>query len=150
MTDSLIDLDRLKADMAAHVDRTSARKFSLAATQDRNPDLYRNFLGGQDKRMTAEVYAGIVRALGKSADHYIHGASSQFFEPNAAVLTSTFAMLLDSLGVDPYTDGRARKLAAQFPDALRRVAALHEQTADDVGQLPGEEPLAGDADQPSA
>lgn len=148
---SLIDLDRLKADMSECVERTSARKFSLAATQGRNPDFYRNFVNnGQDKRMSAEVYAGIVRALGKSADHYLADAQPALSWPNAALLTTTFSMLLDSLGVDPLEGGRAQKLAAQFPDALKRIEALHVQTVADLEQLPGEASPADDRDQPPA
>ncbi|TCM17236.1 hypothetical protein EDF56_106352 [Novosphingobium sp. PhB165] len=151
MDDMLIDFARLKADMADCVERTSARKFSLAATAGRNPDFYRNFANnGQDKRMSAEVYAGIVHALGKSADYYIRGATTPYRPPNAAVLTSTFAMLLDSLGIDPFEDGRAQKLAAQFPGALKRIEDLHAQTAADLEHLRGEETPDVGEDQPPA
>lgn len=144
---SLIDLERLKADMAECVDKTSARKFSLAATQGRNPDFYRNFVNnGQDKRMSAEVYAGIVRAIGRSADHYLVGEIPPAEKPNAAVLTSTFATLLASVGLDPYEHGRAGKLAKQFPSVLTEIEALHVRTAADLDLLPDEALPSDDTD----
>lgn len=51
--------------------------------------------------------------------------------PNATVLTTALAMLLDSVGVDPYEDERARKLARQFPNALRAAADLRSDLDDD-------------------
>jgi len=44
---------------------------------------------------------------------------------NVDVLTSAFVTLLDSVGIAPYEDERARKLALRFPSALRRAASFH-------------------------
>lgn len=69
-----IDVEKLRADMAAHVERVSARKFSLAATGGTNPDFYRNFANnGQDKRLSAKVFMGIVKALGRDPFEYVLG-----------------------------------------------------------------------------
>lgn len=133
-----IDMERLKADMAAYVERTSARHFSLAVTGGKNESFYRNFLKGQDKRLSANVYLGIVAALSQNPQNYVLGAEPQLDLPSATVLTSTFAILLDSLGIDPYEDGRAQKLAASFPDALQSIAALHTQASDDRDSRPAE------------
>lgn len=144
-----IDLEKLKADMAVEVNRGSARKFSLAITDGKNPDFYRNFLGGQDKRMTADIFVGIAHALGKNPLDYVKGATPELSWPNATVLTSTFAILLDSIGVDPYADERAQKLAAQFPYALRSIENLHAKT-DVSSSLRAVDLHDGDEDQSSA
>lgn len=44
--------------------------------------------------------------------------------PSESVLTQTLAILLSSVGVDPYEDERARKIARQFPNALKEVERL--------------------------
>lgn len=75
------------------------------------------------------------------------GASTLF---NAATLTATFAVLLDSIGIDPVEDERAQKLAAQFPDALRRAEELRRQTGASLGQAPEEAARADGVDQPTA
>jgi len=145
-----IDLDKLNADMAAEVDRTNPRRFSLAVTGGANPDFYRNYLGGQNKRLTAEVFLGIVKALGRSPFDYIDGMEAPQGIPNASVLTSTFGILLDSVGVDPNEGGRARKLAVQFPSVLRSMVAARAQI-DLAPDLPHEAtPPAGDEDRPPA
>lgn len=146
-----IDIEKLKADMTACVERTSGRKFSLAATGGKNPDLYRNFMNnGQDKRLTADVFVGIVSALDRNPADYIVGLDQRLSLPNATVLTSTFAMLLDSVGIDPYEDGRAQKLAARFPNALQSMQALRgEQGADEGPSLGGVAPAPVE-DQPEA
>lgn len=69
--------------------------------------------------------------------------------PNATVLTSTFAVLLDSLGVDPFEDGRAQKLAARFPDALRSMSDLQAGSADQ-GLSHGEASRDDGEDRPPA
>ncbi|WP_016744353.1 hypothetical protein [Rhizorhabdus wittichii] len=72
-----IDVEKLRADMAAHVERVSARKFSLAATGGTNPDFYRNFANnGQDKRLSAKVFMGIVKALGRDPYEYVLGVDT--------------------------------------------------------------------------
>ncbi len=145
-----IDIDKLRADMTAAVEASSARKFSLKATGGRNPDFYRNFMNhGRDKRISADVFLGIVTALERNPSVYAKGFPAEAVLPNATVLTTVFATLLDSVGVDPYTDEIARKLALRFPNALRRAEALraglledddssHEEAAPDRGAgLPG-------------
>lgn len=140
-----IDVEKLRADMAAHVERTSARKFSLAATGGKNPDFYRNFVNnGQDKRLSAKVFMGIVSALGRNPFDYVIGVEPRMDLPSVPVLTSTFAVLLDSLGIAPFEDERAQKLASRFPDALRSIAALQAQTGSAEAQPPGEVSPAGD------
>jgi hypothetical protein len=62
-----------------------------------------------------------------------NGERSAAPEPSAAVLTSTFAVLLESVGIDPYEDGRAQKLAARFPNALRSMQALRADQVEDGG-----------------
>ncbi|ALC11249.1 hypothetical protein LH20_04710 [Sphingopyxis sp. 113P3] len=126
-----IDIDRLVADMEECVRRTSGRRFSLKATGGRNPDFYRNWKGGQDKRLSADVFAGIVTALGRDPGDYIVGWSPTLRLPSATVLTNTFATLLATLGVDPYEGELAQKLGRQFPDALRDVLTLHDRLADE-------------------
>lgn len=49
---------------------------------------------------------------------------SRDWPPSGPVLTSTFALLLDSVGIDPEQDERAQKLARQFPNALKHVSDL--------------------------
>lgn len=140
-----IDIEKLKADMAARVAETSARSFSMAATGDKNPDFYRNFINnGQNKRLSADVFAGIVQALGEDPARYISGFKPVRALPSAAVLTSTFAMLLESLGVDPDKGELAQKLARQFPGALQRVSDLRAGLAlvDDSSPLTGSLDLA--------
>lgn len=68
---------------------------------------------------------------------------------NGAVLTSTFALLLDSVGIDPDEDERAQKLARLFPNALRQVEALRKGLSGDDGIDPGESPLDPDGDRPT-
>lgn len=144
----IIDMERLKADMAAEVARTSGRAFSRAVTGGVNEDYYRNFKGGQDKRISAEAFLGIVNALGRSPFDYIEGMDLKWSMPSATVLTSTFAILLDSIGVDPYEGERAQKLAAQFPSALQSVERLHASAGAPAPRPGGDPPLA-DEDQPS-
>lgn len=45
--------------------------------------------------------------------------------PNENVLTSAFATLLESVGIPPYEDERAHKLALSFPNALKRAVNFH-------------------------
>lgn len=132
-----IDLERLKADMADEVARTSGRAFSRKVTNGRNPSFYQNFLEGQDKRMTAEIFLGIVHALGRQPTDYVSGFDSAPV-PSEAVLTATFAVMLDHLGLDPNADGRAHKLAVRFPATLRRMQVLAEDVVSDDGSAPGE------------
>jgi DNA-binding Xre family transcriptional regulator len=56
--------------------------------------------------------------------------TDDFNLPNEAVLTSTFAVLLDSLGIPPHEDARARKLAMSFPGALRAMIEIRAQFDD--------------------
>lgn len=132
-----IDMEKLKTDMAEQVERTSGRKFSLAVTGGTNPDFYRNFLNnGQDKRISADVFVGIVAAMGRDPVEYISGADPALRLPNATVLTNALAALLETVGIDPFEDERAQKLARRFPDALRQISALHEGLADDRDSRP--------------
>jgi hypothetical protein len=141
---SIIDMDKLKADMAHEVERTSGRKFSLAVTGGKNPDFYRNMVNNkQDKRLSAEVFVSIARVLGKSPADYVVGAVSGPHLPNATVLTSTFAVLLDSIGIDPFEDARAQKLAAQFPNALRSIEDLLASQTENHNSPHGEASRAG-------
>lgn len=150
-TESLIDLEKLKADMAACVEKTSARKFSLRATGGRNPDFYRNFVNdGRDKRMSAEVFVGIVAAMDRNPAEYVRGAASGLRLPSATVLTSALAALLETIGIDPFEDERAQKLARRFPDALRRFSTLHEGLAEGLETPLGEAPPDPDEDRPAA
>lgn len=145
-----IDVEKLRADMTECVERTSGRQFSLKATGGKNPDFYRNFMNhGRDKRMSADVFVGIVNALGRNPAEYVIGMEAEATLPNATVLTSAFAMLLDSVGIDPYQDERAQKLARQFPNALQRVSALREGLIEDAAIAPAESPPDRDADQPA-
>lgn len=135
-SDIEIDVERLSADMAAHVGRTSARQFSLAATGGSNPDFYRNWINnGQNKRVSAKVFMGIVSALGRDPFDYVVGVEGTSSLPSATVLTATFAVLLDSVGIDPYEGGRAQKLAASFPGALRRSVDLQANALADHSPL---------------
>jgi hypothetical protein len=133
-----IDVERLVADMDACVARTSGRAFSLKATGGRNPDFYRNWKDGQNKRLSADVFAGIVTALERDPGDYIIGWSPTMRLPNVTVLTTTFASLLATVGLDPYEGERAQKLARQFPDALQDVLALHDRLADGANSYPEE------------
>lgn len=123
----IIDVDRLNADMAAHVaGGVSDRAFSIAITGGTNPDFYRHWKSGrQAKRLSADVFVGIVQAMGRDPLEYVVGAERRLDAANASVLTSAFATLLESVGISPYEDERARKLALRFPDALRRASTLH-------------------------
>ncbi|WP_010337811.1 hypothetical protein [Sphingobium yanoikuyae] len=145
-----IDLDKLKADMAEAVAKTSARKFSLKVTGGRNADFYRNFIGGQDKRMSAEIFIGIAAALEKNPAEYAIGLPFEATLPNATLLTSAFAMLLDTVGIDPFEDGRAQKLARQFPNALQRVSDLRAGLGSDVDSTPVEALPDPAEDRPAA
>ena len=141
-----IDMEKLRADMVAKVAELSGREFSRKATGGTNPDFYRNFMNdGQDKRLSAEVFFGIVQALGTDPAEYVIGYEPTRNWPSSAVLTSTFAMLLDSVGIDPFEDARAQKLAANFPNALQSIAALHTQQAGESSAQPGEAQRDGDA-----
>lgn len=146
-----LDLEKLKADMAEAVARSSGRKFSKAASGGTNPDLYRNMINdGQDKRLSAEVFIGIVHALGKDATDYIEGIEKPARLPSASVLTSTLAILLDSVGVDPYEDERAQKLASRFPNVLQQVSALRAAQPEGEDLSPDEALPDRAEDQPSA
>lgn len=146
----IINMHKLKADMAKAVERTSGRKFSLLVSGGKNTDVYRNLMNnGQDKRVSADVFLGIVNALGKSPFDYVYGMNEKLALPSASVLTTTFAVLLDSVGIDPYEDGRAQKLAAQFPSALRSILDLQAGSAADEGLSYGETTTAGGKGQPS-
>lgn len=121
-----IDMEKLRADMSEAVERTSGRNFSLMATGGKNADLYRNFVNnGQDKRLSAEVFFGIVNALGRSPFDYVVGMDDRSTLPSASVLTTTFAVLLDSLAIDPYENDLAQKLAEQFPGVLQSISGLY-------------------------
>lgn len=62
---------------------------------------------------------------------------------NASVLTATFALLLDSLGIPPHEDERAQKLALSFPSALKRVADARALAAGvDLPPAPKDPPAA--------
>lgn len=145
-----IDMEKLRADMAARVEGTSARQFSREVTGGRNPDWYRNFIGGQDKRISADVFAGIVTALGRDPAEYIEGLEPSLHLPSESVLTSAFATMLDSLGIPPHEDGRAHKLALSFPNALKRALNFH--APDDSGEdaLHATGPLESAEDRPAA
>ncbi len=145
-----VDMEKLKAEMAAEVERTSQREFSRRVTGGTNESFYRNFLGGQDRRMSASVFLGIVAALGREPQDFVIGAQVRSRMPNATVLTSTFAMILDSLGIDPYAGELARKLALQFPGALKAVEDLHAQRLSDGDATPSTPALDRDEDQPAA
>lgn len=148
----IIDVERLSADMAAHVaSGVSDRSFSIAITGGTNPDFYRHWKSGrQAKRLSADVFVGIVRAMGRDPLEYVVGAERRMDTSNASVLTAAFATLLESVGISPYEDERAQKLARRFPDALRRASTLHEDF--DEGELmPRAEDVHGPgADQPAA
>lgn len=134
-----IDIERLEADMAECVERTSARAFSLKATGGKNPDFYRNWVNnGQNKRLSANVFAGIVSALERDPARYIVGIAPFSGLPSATVLTSAMAALLETVGIDPFEDERAQKLARRFPDALRRSSTLHAGLTEEQDSLPGE------------
>lgn len=146
-----IDIEKLEADMAACVERTSGRSFSLKATGGKNPDFYRNWTkNGQNKRLSADVFAGIVTALGRDPGDYIVGWTAAARLPSATVLTSAMAALLETVGVDPFEDERAQKLARRFPDALRRFSTLHEGLTEDSDSPHEEAPLDRGEDRPAA
>ncbi len=98
--------------------------------------------------MTADVFVGIALTMGKNPLEYVTGATPELSWPNATVLTSTFAILLDSIGVDPYVNERAQKLAAQFPYALRSIEELHGKTDVSIQNRAAE--LHGGAEDQSA
>ena len=151
MTMNRIDIEKLKADMAERVGETSARKFSLKVTDNKNPDFYRNFVhNGQDKRLSADVFAGIVVELKADPVRYLNGVSSRTEFPSGPVLTSTFELLLDSLGIDPEKGELAQKLARQFPGALQRVSDLRATLASDGDLSLEEATLDPSEDRPEA
>lgn len=129
-----INIEKLRDDMQAHVDGgVSDRAFSMAVTGGTNPSWYRHYkTGRQSKRLTAQIFLGITQAMGRDPFEYVVGADPKPRLPSATVLTSTFASLLSTLGIDPYEGERARKLARQFPDALQEILALHDRLADDA------------------
>lgn len=148
---STIDIEKLKADMAEEVERTSGRDFSKRATGGANPDFYRNFINnGQDKRLTAEVFVGITKALGKDPADYVLDFDPALRLPSAAVLTSAFALLLESVGIDPFLGERAQMLADKFPSALRSVITLRADLAEDGGSSLSGSLHDHDVDQPTA
>lgn len=55
---------------------------------------------------------------------------------NEALLTATFGILLDGIGIDPKTDERAQKLAEQFPGTLRRVSDARPGVVEGEGTAP--------------
>ena len=130
----LINLEKLKVDMDAYVQSgVSDRAFSRAVTGGTNEDWYRHFKSGQQaKRLSASIFVGIAKAMGRDPLEYVIGADPSLRLPNATVLTSTFASLLSTVGIDPYEGERAQKLARQFPDALREMLALHDRLAVDA------------------
>lgn len=69
---------------------------------------------------------------------------------SAAVLTSTFVLLLDSVGIDPDQDELAQKLARRFPNALRQVEGLRRGLDDGEDPSPEEDSHDPDEDQPEA
>jgi len=149
-----IDVDKLKADIIAYVDRTpgmTERKFSKLVTGTRHSNLYRDLIEkGQDKRISAKVLMGVSQVIGRNPLDYVIGMHPELTLPSAAVLMNTFSLLLDSLGIDPLEDGRAQKLASQFPNVLRSTLALHEQTLSAGNSPPSAGAPAGDEDQPPA
>lgn len=148
----IIDVDRLNADMAAHIaGGVSDRSFSLAITGGTNPDFYRHWKSGrQAKRLSADVFIGIVQAMGRDPLEYVVGAERRMDTASASVLTSAFATLLESVGISPYEDERARKLAMRFPDALRRASTLHADFDEGESATPAANAHDLDADQPAA
>lgn len=65
---------------------------------------------------------------------------SREWPPSGPVLTSTFALLLDSVGIDPEEDERAQKLARQFPNALKHVSDLRGGLGGGESSSPAKEP----------
>lgn len=145
-----LDVERLKASMIAFARKHSGRSLSMQATNGKNPDLYRDIIErGRDKNIAADAFLGIAQALGHSPTDYIIGGKPALSLSNVSALTSTFAILLDSVGIDPYEGERAQKLAAQFPNVLRSVQALGAGQGEVPGSIrkedvlaPGEDPRA--------
>lgn len=87
-------------------------------------------------RMSLPVYRAdkIAELLDVTAEEILWRAGVPISPPlelvNVSVLTATFALLLDSLGIQPHEDERAQKLALSFPGALKRVADARALAAD--------------------
>jgi hypothetical protein len=58
--------------------------------------------------------------------------------PNSAVLTATFVVMLDHLGLDPNEGALAQKLAERLPATLRRMQVAAEDRELDDETIPGE------------
>lgn len=145
-----LDVERLKASMTAYADKKSGRALSMQATNGKNPDLYRDVVErGRDKNIATDAFLGIVQALGHAPTDYIIGGRPTLSLSNVNALTSTFAILLDSVGIDPYEGERAQKLAAQFPNVLRSVQALAAGQDEAAGSARAEDVPALDEDRPA-
>lgn len=75
---------------------------------------------------------------------------SRAVAPNGAVLTATFVVMLGALGIDPYEDGRAHKLAERFPRTLQQIEALHAVSVNHDEPIPGEAVLDHAEGQPAS
>lgn len=137
-----IDMEKLEADLAAKASATSDRSLSLAVTGGTNESWYRNWKGGQNKRLSAEVFLGIAAALERDPCDYVKDFDAAIRLPNEVVLTNTFASLLATLEIDPFVDGRAQMLARRFPNALRQMTATHAGLA--VDEMPSHEAASRD------
>lgn len=118
----------------------NARAWALAAGIDPTT-ITRTMKPGCKSTASVETLHSLAKAAGVRSvvDFLIDQAEGRDEAlPNVNVLTATFAMLLDSLGVDPYANELARKIALQFPDALRSFVDLHERAKRMEGVVPAE------------
>ena len=139
--------DSVREALAAAIKRKGIAPTTLSLQVGKSKSLVKDILDdGNDIKLS--TLAKLAGALDMDVRELIPGDAALL--PNAAVLTSAFAVLLDSVGIDPYQDERAQKLARQFPNALQRVSTLRADLIEDGATTLGEGALDRAEDQPAA
>ena len=139
--------DSVRDALAAAIKRKGIAPTTLSLQVGKSKSLVKDILDdGNDIKLS--TLAKLAGALDMDVRELIPGDAALL--PNAAVLTSAFAVLLDSVGIDPYQDERAQKLARQFPNALQRVSTLRADLSEGEATARGVGALDRAEDQPAA
>ena len=135
------DFSFVRDALAREIERKGIAPTTLSQQVGKSKSLVKEILeDGRDIKLS--TLTRLANALEISVCDLLPGASTAL--PNASVLTATFGLLLNSVGIDPYEDERARKLAVQFPDALRDMIDLHNRSREAASSIPAEASHAGD------
>ncbi|WP_143066867.1 helix-turn-helix domain-containing protein [Sphingobium sp. YR768] len=141
------NFDSIRSALAREIKRKGIAPTTLSQSVGKSKSLVKEILeDGKDIKLS--TLTRLANALEIDVRDLLPGASIAL--PNANVLTSTFAMLLESVGIDPFQDERAQRLARQFPNALQRVSDLHAGLSEGASSAPSEASPDPAGDRPAA